>query len=305
MKRITVLALLLTVARTSYAADDIGADALIAKGLELRRAGKSVEAVEILQQANEVAPTPRSAGQLGLAQSAVEHWEDAEQHLNTSLASSRDPWVRNHRPLLEQALTLVESHMGQIALTGPAGAAVVISGKPAGTLPLAKPVRVNAGSALVTATASGFKQFEMAVPVETGKETQLKIVLEPTSLPPAPAPPPATPAAVSPLHAREIEPQSTWRTWTGASLVGVGLGVATWGIVWIAVDRHSSSGSCSAGASADCVPVYNTKTAGYVLTGVGVAAAAAGAIVLYSGRPHGGEVSLAVGPSSVRLAGHF
>ena len=51
------------------------------------------------------------------------------------------------------------------------GAAIVISGKSVGTLPLAKPIRVNAGPALVTATAPGFKQFEMSIPVEAGSET--------------------------------------------------------------------------------------------------------------------------------------
>ena len=62
---------------------------MIAKGLELRHAGKSLEAVEMFQKANDISPTPRSAGQLGLAESAVERWEDAEQHINTSLASLR------------------------------------------------------------------------------------------------------------------------------------------------------------------------------------------------------------------------
>jgi tetratricopeptide (TPR) repeat protein len=174
MKRATLFTavLLLSAAKTSVAAEDKAADAMIAKGLELRRLGKSLEAVELFQKANAIAPTPRSAGQLGLAESAVERWEDAEEHLNTSLASPQDSWVKNHRALLEQALTLVGSHIGQLALTGPAGAAIVLSGRSAGTLPFAKPVRVNAVPALVTATASGFKQFEMSVPIEAGKETQ-------------------------------------------------------------------------------------------------------------------------------------
>jgi hypothetical protein len=307
MKRTALCAvlLLLSTVRTSFAADDKAADVLIAKGLELRHEGKSLEAVEIFQKANEIAPTPRSVGQLGLAESAVERWENAEQHLNISLASPQDSWVKNHRALLEQALTLVGSHIGQIALTGPTGAAIVISGKSAGTLPQPKPIRVNAGPALVTATASGFKQFEMSVPVEAGKETQLKIVLEPIPLPPAPAPPPAATGAVSPVRAAEVQPQSIWRTWTGAGLIGVGAGVAAWGIVWIAIDGQSSGGSCTPGVPANCAPVYNTKTAGYVLAGLGVAAAAAGGILLYSGRTHTRDVSVAAGLSSLVVIARF
>ena len=48
---------------------------------------------------------------------------------------SEDPWVRKNHPALQQALTLVGQHIGQIALTGPAGAAVIVSGK-ASALPL-------------------------------------------------------------------------------------------------------------------------------------------------------------------------
>src|ERR1700733_5970842 len=119
----------------------------------------------------------------------------------------QDPWVKNHRALVEQALALVASHIGQILLSGPDGASIVISGRSAGTLPLPKPIRVNAGPALVTATASGFKQFEMSVPVEAGKETQLKIVLEANPLAPAPISAPSSATAISPLITADVSPQ--------------------------------------------------------------------------------------------------
>ena len=181
--------ILLSAAHAALAGDDKAADAMIAKGLELRREGRGLDALEMFQKAHTIAPSPRTFGQLGLAETAVEHWADAEEHLIASLAAAQDPWVHKNHAGLQQALTLVGQHIGQIALTGPSGAAVIISGKSAGPLPLAKAIRVNAGSALVTATSPGFKQFEMSVPVEAGKETQLKIVLEPIPLssPPVPA----------------------------------------------------------------------------------------------------------------------
>ena len=81
--------------------------------------------------------------------------------------------------------------------------------------------------------------------------------------------------------------------------------MAAWGIVWIAIDGRQASGSCTASAAPNCVPLYNTKTVGYVLTGVGVAAAASGGVLLYTGRTHSGEVSVAAGPSSLFLTGRF
>lgn len=306
MKLATVTAIiLLSAAHAAFAGDDKAADAMIAKGLELRREGRGLDALEMFQKAHTIAPSSRTFGQLGLAESAVEHWADAEEHLIASLGSAQDPWVHKNHAALLQALTLVGEHIGQIALTGPPGAAVIISGKSAGPLPLAKAIRVNAGSALVTATAPGFKQFEMSVPVEAGKETQLKIVLEPIQLSPPPVPSvAATPSPAAPAAAPE-QPSRSWRSWTGGTLLGVGGAITAWGIVWIALDGHSAGGSCSTGAPAGCTPVYSTRTTGIVLTGAGVAAAAVGGVLLYTAKNHTGDVVVAVGPSSFVLGGHF
>jgi hypothetical protein len=313
MNRAILIGIVLSVvSQLAYAADDkTAADALITKGLELRRAGRALEAIDLFQRAVAIAPTPRSVGQLGLAESALEHWSDAEEHLDSALASPQDPWVRRNHDALDQALTLVRTHIGQIALTGPAGAAITVSGRSVGTLPLTKAIRTNAGPALVTATAPGFRQFEMSVPVEVGKETQLQIVLDAVAAPPAPlqpvaAPPtPVTPLVPAHPPQQRAESESAWKTWTGASLVAGGAALAAWGIVWIALDGHSSSGTCAAGAGPGCVPVYSTKTAGIILTGVGAAAVITGGILLYSVKAHNADVGLAVGPSSFALAGHF
>ena len=308
MTRAFVITIILAaIARVGYAADDkAAADALIAKGVELRREGKTLEAIDLFQRADAIVPTPRSVGQLGLAETAVEHWSEAEEHLASSLATPQDVWVKKNRAALDQAIELARTHIGQIALTGHAGAAIVISGKSVGTLPLAKPIRVNAGPALVTATAPGFKQFEMSIPVEVGKETQLKIDLEPLQLPAVPAPVAARPPAVTPGPVTPVETtRSAWRTWIGASLLAGGAGLAAWGIVWIALDGHSSGGSCTAGAPAGCRPVYNTKTGGIILTTVGAGAAVAGGILLYAAKSHDTEVGVALAPTSLIIAGRF
>ena len=65
MKRATLYSLLLLIgaSRTASAADDKAADAMIiAKGLELRHAGKPLEAVEMFQEGQRHLPTSRSAG---------------------------------------------------------------------------------------------------------------------------------------------------------------------------------------------------------------------------------------------------
>ena len=81
MKRAILIGIALAVvSQLAYAADDrAAADALITKGLELRREGRALEAIDLFQRAVAIAPTPRSVGQLGLAESALEHWSDAEE----------------------------------------------------------------------------------------------------------------------------------------------------------------------------------------------------------------------------------
>jgi PEGA domain len=302
MKRVVLLTLAtLLAAHPALAGDDKAADAMISRGLELRREGKSLEALEMFQRAHAIAPSPRTFGQLGLVESAVDHWADAEEHLTAALGSPQDPWVhKNHAPL-EQALTLVKTHVGQIALTGPAGATVLVSGKNVGALPLPAPVRVTEGSAIVTAAEPGFKPFMMSVPVEPGKETQLRIALEPVDVA-APAP---VAASESSAPGTDLRTHYSRRVWIGGTLIGVGAGVAAWGIIWIALDGHGASGVCSAGAPAGCQPVYNTKTVGWILTAGGAAAAAVGGVVLYGAKRSGGDVGVALGPSSLLLGGHF
>jgi hypothetical protein len=305
MKPATLFTIIfLSAAHVAYAGDDKAADAMITKGLELRRQGKGLDALEMFQKAHAIAPSPRTFGQLGLAESAVEHWSDAEEHLASALASPQDPWVRKNHAALDQAFTLVATHIGQLALTGPPGAVVVVSGRSAGALPLQKAIRVNAGPAIVTASADGFKQFEMSVPIEAGKETQLKIALEPLPLPALPPPVPAATHAAPPAAGTDLHSNSA-RAWTGGTLIGVGAAAAAWGIVWIALDGHTASGSCSAGAPPGCTPLYNTKVAGIVLTGAGVATAVVGGYLLYTSRDHATQVGVAVGPSSFSLAGRF
>jgi hypothetical protein len=310
-RAVTFTLLFLSVARLAFAADERAADAMITRGLELRREGKSVEALEMLQRAHAIAPSPRSLGQLGLVELSLDHWSEAEDHLAASIVTDQDPWVHKNRALLDQALSLAKSHVGQIALSGPDGATVTIGGKIIGTLPHAQPVRVGEGTAIVTATAPGFKQFILSVPVQAGMETPLKIALDPVDVrPPAPSnsapvsPPSPTPSA-TPSPTPELSTHYSWRTWTGGTLVGVGAGVAGWGVAWIVLDGRTTSGTCTPGAPAGCLPVYNTKTAGWILTAGGAATAAVGGFLLYGAKKSGSDVTIGFGPTSLLLGGHF
>lgn len=279
-----------------------GADAMITRGLELRREGKPDEALEMFQRAHALAPSPRTLGQMGIVEGTLEHWIDAENHLTAALAAVEDPWVKKNQPLLQAALDSVKPHIGQLVFSGTAGAAVTVGGKPVGTLPTVPPVRVAAGTVLITASAPSSKQFVDRVDVQAGMQTAVTINLEPININPVPEPASSAPPAPS---VPELHSHDTWKTWTGGALLGVGAAVAAWGIVWIAVDGNSAGGTCADTTAPNCKHVYDTKTPGWILTAGGAAAAAAGGFLLYSARASGTEVSLSMGPRSLVIGGHF
>lgn len=165
--------------RAAAATGSEEAEALIRQGVELRQQGKDERALPLFQKAYEILASPRSAGQLGLAEMAVGYWLDSEQHLSTALESPDHPWVAKNRTALEQSLAQVRSNIGEIALEGaPAGAAVTANKRPAGTLPLAAPVRVPKGKVDIEVSAPGYVTATRSLQVGGAERQHLTITLE-------------------------------------------------------------------------------------------------------------------------------
>src|SRR5436189_2875503 len=88
-------------------------EALIAKGNELRRAGTPGPALPYFQKAYELARTPRTTGQLGLAELAAGYPVEAEEHLATALQSPNDSSIIKYRKMLTDALAIARSPTGE------------------------------------------------------------------------------------------------------------------------------------------------------------------------------------------------
>src|SRR6188768_3329168 len=93
-------------------------EALIAKGNELRRAGTPGPALPYFQKAYELARTPRTTGQLGLAELAAGYPVEAEVHLVTALESPNDPGIVKYRQMLRDALTMARLQIGELSVQG-------------------------------------------------------------------------------------------------------------------------------------------------------------------------------------------
>src|SRR4051812_2423486 len=82
------------------AADAAEVEALIAKGNELRRARTPGPALPYFQKAYELARTPRTTGQLGLAELDAGYPVEAEEHLAAALQSTNDRSIARYRNIL-------------------------------------------------------------------------------------------------------------------------------------------------------------------------------------------------------------
>ena len=155
-------------APAAAAADDV--DALIRKGVELRRQGKEREALEQFKRAAEAGKTPRAMGQMALAEQALGLWVQAEEHLKEALAAPNDAWVRKNRKTLDESLATISDRLGTLDVWGtPEGAEVQINGEAAGTLPATGSVRVTAGIVSVAVRAKGFTDSESNPGTQEGR----------------------------------------------------------------------------------------------------------------------------------------
>ena len=248
MKRSLLIAALFWATSLSVGAmaAEPSADALIEQGLGLRREGKPEQALELFRQAHAIAPSPRTFGQMGLVETSLKRWVDGENHLSLSLANPDDRWVAKNRAFLDEALGSCRRHVGDLVVSGPAGAEVFVAGQSVGTLPAVPALRLAEGTVTVSASAPGSKPFERTVTIRPGARSTLVIALAPdrrnarctascdTCRSRVTAPAPAPLIALAPPTHGESSP-SNWHTWAGVSLAVAGAAALGWGIV---LDRH-------------------------------------------------------------------
>lgn len=196
-----VLSLVCGLSSLAYADASADAEALITRGIDLRRQGKDAEALEAFRQAAETHSTPRALAQMGLAEQALGHWVAAEAHLKLALEHPNNPWVSRNRDTLTRSLAAVGERLGSIELScDVAGANVSVNGTPAGTTPLSEPLRVVSGSVVVEVIAEGYHPMTRTLQVNAGSLARENVTLVPLRVTPV-TPVPTTP--ITPVNPSE------------------------------------------------------------------------------------------------------
>jgi len=222
-------------------ASDESDDAVIARGVALRKEGDDQAARDLFLKVYERSHSARAAGQLGLAEQALGRWEEAEAHLREALRSPDDPWVKKNHDALSRDMLLIKSHIARVEIVGePEGAELLINGRAVGKLPLSGPISTSAGSVDIEARAPGY-QHEMRTLTLTGGQYQRLVMRlqkdEPaptaraTPVPPASmvaAPPASTanpPVGAAPSTDGRPSPLRPIAKWSALGLAGAGLAV--------------------------------------------------------------------------------
>lgn len=152
------------------------AEALIARGVELRRRGDDEGALALFRQAYALDPGPRALAQMALAEQALGQFVDAEAHLVAALATTGDAWIESRRAALTDALSALEARLGTIELRGGvSGAEVRLDGVVAARLPLTAPLRAPPGSYRLEVTAEGRYPFVRTVIVVAEGTTRVQV----------------------------------------------------------------------------------------------------------------------------------
>jgi len=207
--------------------DAPGEEELISRGIALRESRNDVAALDAFRRAYDLKKSPRALAQVALAEQALGRLVPAEVDLEHALARADDAWIARNRAVLDQALVEIRGHLGSLQITGGVpGAEVLVDGAGVARLPLAAPLRVNAGRVTLEVRAAGYAPIVRAVVVPKrglARETVALVAAAPT--PPPPGSEPALAGGGQPA-ARADGSDATGTTWSVRKKLGVAFGAA-------------------------------------------------------------------------------
>jgi tetratricopeptide (TPR) repeat protein len=208
-------------------------DAIIARGIALRREGDDARALDVFRQAEKLEPdSARVQVHLAATYQALGQWEAADRYLTKALGDPSDPYIQKHQATLAAARHTVDGHISTLEIGGsPRGAQIRLNGRLLGTLPLTRPVRVEAGIYTLEAQLPGYYPMTRSVALAGGVVVQEAVELAPQD---------GDRGALTPTDGGNAPgPRTSWVTWTLAGLA-VGAGVGT-GAAYLVREAHADT----------------------------------------------------------------
>ncbi len=301
MLRVAVFPILvMSLCTVSAGAESSEAQNLAQRAIALRRARKNAEALALLNKAYALEPTPRLLAHIGLAEQALGLWIDAETHVKQALQETGDPWIARNYKSIEEALKVIDAHLGWLEVETHADNAEVWINETRIDWPRAQPVRVLAGSALIEVRAPNHLPATRTAFVPP--KARMHETVEPIAVPSQPKPPEPS-AKVDDAAPRVSQPKepSTQPAESGPSTRRVlGYSVGALGIIGVGTagyltlhalrlknqrNEHCIAGECDDIAYDLDDDARRSANAATICAGVGVAALVAGTWLALSSSP--------------------
>ena len=202
------LAIVLTLLSSLHPAAAAGEDPeeLIREGVKLRRRGDNARAEGYFLRAYQLAATPRTAAQLGLAELALGEFLEAETHLSLALGA-RDAWVSEHKQTIEDGRASARKHLVRVELAPlPSETTVASAGAPPITVPADGVIWLAAGKpATLRLEAPAHKGTVIQVEGAEGETRHVSVDMPLIPQPAAPPPAPVARASEPPAQAASAE----------------------------------------------------------------------------------------------------
>jgi hypothetical protein len=159
---------------------------LIARGVELRKRGDDLAALDVFRRAYALDPAARVLAQIALAEQALGRWDDAEADLVRALAQANDEWINRNRRDLADSLSAIQGHLAWLDVDSDAiGAEVTVDGVHRGVTPLPQPLRISAGERLVALRTPSGRTVRRTVNAKAGVHAAIVLVFADEVLPSA------------------------------------------------------------------------------------------------------------------------
>jgi hypothetical protein len=177
--RVVVFASAVLGAVTPAAAEDAVVEALIQRGIQLRRDSSDEEALAVFLEAEKQDPTSvRVLLHVVTAAQAAGKWLVADTYIKKVSALSEDAYYRRHADAIDVVRRAVTARVGTFQAQGePDGASVRLDGQLIGTLPMKEPAAIEAGAYLMEVHKPGFYRLRRNVTITGGVLTREPVEL--------------------------------------------------------------------------------------------------------------------------------
>ena len=292
-------------------------EALISKGIELRRQGNDLRAEGYFKRAYQIAPTPRATAQLGLVELALSDFVACERYLSNALADD-DAWVRSYQKTIEDSRRTARAHLLQIVVTdAPPGTNATVEKGRHVQLGTDGVLWMPPEETAVVFSAAGYQTVTTTVRGRAGTVQRLAIAM--VRVPVATAPSPAEPAPIRPTTPTPDDGAAHSKSilrWTGVGVAAAGVvaGAIGVGLVVTGNGRRDDIESASSSATKPYDPADGNwqslqhEGVGFMIAGA--VAIAGGATLFVLGRQEskpadGVALAPAVGRNGLGIVGRF